>query len=137
MRITIKNTVNGEVLSKELIVKVQYDKTKPIVKHEKDQYGRSMFTIWQEKITTVSCHEYDPEKTSSRTIYTGTTTCDYHDAKHYSKKLGKQIAWLNCVNELLSNGVVTDEEADALDMIELNATAFELDMAKKKLTKIE
>lgn len=137
MRITIKNTVNGKVLSKEFIVKVQYDKTKPIVKFEKDQYGRAVFTVWQEKITTVSCHEYDPEKTSSRTIYAGATICDYHDAKHYSKKLGKQIAWLNCVNELLSNGVVTDEEADALDMIELDATAFELDMEKKQFTKIK
>ena len=45
MRITIKNTVNGEVLSKEFIVKVQYDKTKPIVKLEKDQYGRAVFTV--------------------------------------------------------------------------------------------
>lgn len=135
MRITIKNTINGKVLSKELIVKVQYDKTKPIVKYEKDQYGREVFTVWQEKITTVSCHEYDSEKTSSYTTYAGTTTCDYHDAKHYSKKLGKQIAWLNCVDELLSNGVINEDEADALDMIELDANVFELDMAQMILKK--
>jgi hypothetical protein len=135
MRITIKNTINGKVLSKELIVKVQYDKTKPIVKYEKDQYGREVFTVWQEKITTVSCHEYDPEKTSSYTTYTGTTTCDYHDAKYYSKKLGKQLAWLNCVDELLSNGVINEDEADALDKIELDANVFELDMAQMILKK--
>lgn len=134
MRITIKNTVNGKVLSKELLVKVQYDKTKPIVKHETDQYGRSVFTVWKENITTVSCNEYDPEKTSSYTTYTGTTTCDYHDAKKYSKKLGKQIAWLNCVDELLSNGVINEDEARALEMIKLDANVFELDMAKKILT---
>lgn len=136
MRITIKNTVNGKVSSKELIVKVQYDQTKPIVKREKDEFGRYIFTIWQEKITTVSCHEYDPEKTASRTIYSGTTTCDYHDAKRYSKKFGKQLAWYNCINEMLSNGVVTNEEADALNMIKLDATAFELDMTEMKLTVI-
>lgn len=137
MRITIKNTVNGKVLCKELIVKVQYDETKPIVTYEKDKYGRSVFTVWKEKTTTVSCHEYDPEKTSSYTIYAGITTCDYRDMKHYSKKLGRQIAWINCIKELYSNGVVNDEEARALRLIELDANVFELDMAQKKLNKIK
>jgi len=136
MRITIKNTINGDVQTKELIVKVQYDNTKPIVKHEKDEFGRNVFTIWQERKTTVSVQKYDPNKTASRTVYVGTTTCDYHDAKHNSKKLGKQIAWLNCINELVENNVVNGDEADALEAIELDATAFELDMEKKELKRI-
>ena len=136
MRITIKNTINGDVQTKELIVKVQYDKTKPIVKHEKDEFGRNVFTIWQERKTTVSVQKYDPNKTASRTVYVGTTTCDYHDAKNYSKKLGKQIAWLNCINELVENNVVNGDEADALEAIELDATAFELDMEKKELKRV-
>ena len=136
MRITIKNTINGDVQTKELIVKVQYDKTKPIVKHEKDEYGRNIFTIWQERKTTVSVQKYDPDKTASRTVYVGTTTCDYHDAKRYSKKLGKHLAWLNCINELVENNVVTGDEADALEAIELDATAFELDMEKKELKRV-
>lgn len=136
MRITIKNTINGKVQKKEMIVKVQYDPTKPYVKKEKDQFGRYVFTVWQEKVTTVSCHMYDPDKTDSRTTYSGTTQCDYHDAKHYSKKYGKKLAWLNCITEMVNAGVVSADEADALDCIDLDATAFELDLEKKTLTKI-
>lgn len=132
MRITIKNTTQ----TKEFIVKIQYDTTKPIVKREKDEFGRDVFTIWQEKITTVSCHKYDPNKTSSRTVYVGTTTCDYHDAKHYSKKVGRVIAWLNCINELVENNVVNEVEATALEAITLDATAFEIDMEKKELKRV-
>lgn len=132
MRITIKNTTQ----TKEFIVKIQYDTTKPIVKREKDEFGRDVFTIWQEKITTVSCHKYDPNKTSSRTVYVGTTTCDYHDIRRYSKKVGRVIAWLNCINELVENNVVNEDEATALEAITLDATAFEIDMEKKELKRV-
>lgn len=134
MRITIKNTVNGKVSTKELIVKVQYDLTKPYVRKDKDQYGRYVFTVWQEKVTTVSAHYYDPEKTDSRTVWQGKTQCDFHDAKHYSKKYGKKLAWLNCINEMVADGAIDCDEADALDNISLDATAFEVDMANKKIT---
>ena len=137
MRITIKNTINGKVSSKELIVKVQYDLSKPIVKKEKDKFGRFVFTAWQEKITTVCAHYYDPEKTDSRTTWSGQTVCDYHDLKHYSKKYGKKLAWLNCINEMVADGAITSDEADALDCIDLNATSFVLDMAKKTVTSIK
>lgn len=129
MRITIKNTVNGKVLSKEFIVKVQYDLTKPYVKKEKDQYGRYILTVWRERTTLVNAHVYDPDKINSRTTWSGMTQCDYHDLKHYSKKIGKKLAWFACVDEMYKAGAVNKDEADALKCIDLDATSFVIDMA--------
>lgn len=135
MRIIIKNS-NRKNRVRELIVKVLYDETKPIVKTQKDQYGRLIVTTWKERKTTVSAREYFQEaKNDKMTVYYGTTVCDYRDAKQFNKKTGRCIAWMNCIDELYNHGVINEHEADMLDMIELDATSFEIDMDKHTVSK--
>lgn len=135
MRIIIKNS-NRKNRIRELIVKVLYDETKPIVRTQKDQYGRLIVTTWKERKTTVSAREYFQEaKNDKMTVYYGTTVCDYRDAKQFNKKTGRCIAWMNCIDELYNHGVINEHEADMLDMIELDATSFEIDMDKHTVSK--
>lgn len=135
MRIIIKNSSCKRKI-RELIVKVLYDQTKPIIKTQKDQYGRFIITTWKERKTTVSAREYFPELEKDRmTIYYGTTVCDYRDSKQFNKKTGRCIAWMNCIDELLTNSVIDEHEADMLDKIELDATSFEVDMDKCIISK--
>lgn len=135
MRIVIKNS-NRKNDVRELIVKVLYDTTKPIIKTQKDQYGRYIITTWKERKTTVSAREYFPEIEKDRlTVYYGTTVCDYRDAKQFCKKTGRCIAWMNCIDELVANGVINEHEASMLDMIELDATSFIIDMDKCTISK--
>ena len=102
MRIIIKNS-NRKNRIRELIVKVLYDETKPIIKTQKDQYGRFIVTTWKERKTTVSAREYFPELEKDRmTVYYGTTVCDYRDAKQFNKKTGRCIAWMNCIDEIVA-----------------------------------
>lgn len=135
MRIIIKDS-SCKRKTRELIVKVLYDQTKPIIKTQKDQYGRFIVTAWKERKTTVSAREYFPELEKDRmTVYYGTTVCDYRDSKQFNKKTGRCIAWMNCIDELLMNGVIDEHEADMLDKIELDATSFEVDMDKCIISK--
>ena len=137
MRITLKHTIDGKQVNRELIVKIQYDFTKPFVKTDKDQYGRWVITTWRERKTTVYVHEYDHEALpNSKTVYVGTTVCDYHDDKHYSKKTGRCLAWYNALDEMFKQGVIDEDEHDALSALELNATAYELDLTAKTIKKI-
>ena len=136
MRITIKNTINGRIMKRELIVKIRYDKTKPIVKHAHDEFGRDVYTVWQERVTTVSCHEYDPENESSTTLYVGRTVCNYHDNKNFSKSTGRMLAWFNCLDEMLKSDFIGEDEEAMLEEINLNATAVEVDVAKQTVKKL-
>ena len=137
MRITLKRTIDGKQVNRELIVKIQYDFTKPFVKTDKDQYGRWVITTWRERKTTVYVHEYDHEALpNSKTVYAGTTVCNYYDDKHYSKKTGRRLAWLHTLDEMFMQGVIDEDEHDALSVLELNATAYELDLSAKSIKKI-
>ena len=125
MRIKIKNS-NG---TRELIVKVQYDFTDMKEDCKKDEYGRDVHYTWTEKVTTVKCHEYDPASIpTSRSIFVGNAICDYRDSKRFSKAKGRNIAWKNCIAEMLVKGFVTEEEAIALYIVGTSGTNAEIDM---------
>lgn len=138
MRITLKNTINGKEKKRDLIVKIQYDFTKPLTatEPEKDEYGRTVIKVWREKRTTVSVYEFDPvREPESKTVYVGTTVCDYHDAKKYSKKKGRMIAWHNALDELIDKDIISHDEYDALFDLGLSATSYEIDFTTKTVTK--
>ena len=125
MRIIIKNS-NG---TRELIVKVQYDLTDTKEAFGKDKYGRDVCYHWTEKITTVTCHEYGPDSIpTSRSVFIGNAICDYRDMKRFSKAKGRNIAWKNCIVEMLDKNFVTREEAIALSIIGTSGTIAEIDM---------
>ena len=125
MRIKIKNS-NG---TRELIVKVQYDLTDMKEACKKDEYGRDVHYTWTEKVTTVKCHEYDPASIpTSRSIFVGNAVCDYRDNKRFSKAKGRNIAWKNCIAEMLDKGFVTEEEAIALYIVGTSGTNAEIDI---------
>ena len=125
MRIKIKNS-NG---TRELIVKVQYDFTDVKESYSTDEYGRDVHYTWTEKVTTVKCHEYDPASIpTSRSIFVGNAVCDYRDNKRFSKAKGRNIAWKNCIAEMLVKGFVTEEEAIALYIVGTSGTNAEIDM---------
>lgn len=137
MRIKIKNS-NG---TRELVVKVQYDFTDVKNAYGTDEYGRDVHYAWTEKVTTVKCHEYDPDdipasKTclrsrnvpASKTVFIGNAVCDYRDSKRFSKAKGRDIAWKNCIAEMLVKGFVTEEEAIALYIVGTSGTNAEIDM---------
>ena len=125
MRITIKNTKG----TRELIVKVQYDLTDTKEAFGKDEYGRDVCYHWTEKVTTVKCHEYDPASIpTSKTIFVGNAICDYRDNKRFSKAKGRNIAWKNCISEMVDKGFVTKEEAIALYIVGTSGTNAEIDM---------
>lgn len=125
MRITIKNS-NG---TRELIVKVQYDLTDTKEAFGKDEYGRDVHYTWTEKVTTIKCHEFDPAGIPfSKTVFVGNAICDYHDRKRFSKKKGRNIAWMNCLNEMVDKEFVTKEEALALILVGTSCTSAVLDM---------
>lgn len=125
MRITIKNS-NG---TRELIVKVQYDLTDTKEAFGKDEYGRDVHYTWTEKVTTIKCHEYDPAGIPlSKTVFVGNAICDYHDKKRFSKKKGRNIAWINCLIEMVDKKFVTKEEAHALILVGTSCTSAVLDM---------
>ena len=125
MRIIIKNP-NG---TRELIVKVQYDLTDMKEACRKDEYGRDVRYTWTEKITTVQCHEFDPASIpTSKTIFVGNAICDYRDMKRFSKSKGRNIAWKNCIAEMLDKNFVTSEEAIALSIVGTSGTNAEIDM---------
>lgn len=125
MRIKIKNS-NG---TRELIVKVQYDLTDMKEDCRKDEYGRDVCYHWTEKVTTVTCHEFDPASIpASKTNFVGNAICDYRDMKRFSKAKGRSIAWKNCLTEMLDKGFVTKEEAIALSIVGTSGTIAEIDM---------
>ena len=125
MRIKIKNS-NG---TRELVVKVQYDFTDVKNSYCTDEYGRDIHYTWTEKVTTVKCHEYDPASIpTSRSIFVGNAICDYRDSKRFSKAKGRNIAWKNCIAEMLVKGFVTEEEAIALYIVGTSGTIAEIDM---------
>lgn len=130
MRITIKNS-NG---TRELIVKVQYDLTETKEAFGKDEYGRDVRYTWTEKVTTVKCHEFDPAGIPlSKTVFVGNAICDYHDKKRFSKKKGRDIAWTNCLAEMVDKEFVTKEEALALILVGTSCTSAELDMTGNEI----
>lgn len=130
MRIKIKNP-NG---TRELIVKVQYDLTDMKEAFGKDEYGRDVCYHWTEKVTTVTCHEFDPASIpTSKTSFVGNAICDYRDNKRFSKVKGRRIAWTNCIVEMLDKGFVTKEEAIALYMVGTSGTIAEIDMTGDKI----
>ena len=125
MRIKIKNS-NG---TRELIVKVQYDFTDVKEAYSTDKYGRDVCYRWTEKVTTVKCHEYNPaDIPTSKTVFIGNAICDYRDSKRFSKAKGRNIAWKNCIAEMLVKGFVTKEEAIALYIVGTSGTNAEIDM---------
>lgn len=125
MRIRIKN-YNG---TRELIVKVQYDLTDMKEAFGKDEYGRDVCYHWTEKVTTVTCHEYGPDSIpTSRSVFIGNAICDYRDMKRFSKAKGRNIAWKNCIVEMLDKNFVTREEAIALSIVGTSGTIAEIDM---------
>ena len=125
MRIIIKNS-NG---TRELIVKVQYDLTDTKEAFGKDEYGRDVCYTWTEKVTTVTCHEFDPASIpTSKTSFVGNAICDYRDMKRFSKSKGRSIAWKNCLVEMLDKNFVTREEAIALSIVGTSGTIAEIDM---------
>jgi hypothetical protein len=125
MRIKIKNS-NG---TRELIVKVQYDLTDMKEAFGKDKYGRDVCYQWTEKVTTVTCHEFDPASIpTSRSVFIGNAICDYRDMKRFSKSKGRNIAWKNCIVEMLDKNFVTSEEAIALAIVGTSGTIAEIDM---------
>ena len=130
MRIIIKNS-NG---TRELIVKVQYDLTDMKEAFGKDEYGRDVCYHWTEKVTTITCHEFDPASIpTSKTVFVGNAICDYRDMKRFSKVKGRNIAWKNCIVEMLDKGFVTSEEAIALSMVGTSGTIAEIDMTGDKI----
>lgn len=133
MRIILKT----QDYSRELIVKIRYDKTKPQVKYSKDKYGRSIAIAWSENKTTVQCREYDPkQEPNSQTIYVGSTVCDYRDIKQYTRKIGREIAWDNCIIEMYNQNFITRNEAIQLQKCGLNATTSVIDMTDEQNVKI-
>lgn len=125
MRIRIKNP-DG---TRELIVKVQYDFTDVKETYSTDEYGREVRYAWTEKITTVTCHEYDPDRIpASTSVFIGNAVCDYRDSKRFSKAKGRNIAWKNCITEMLDKGFVTKDEAIALFIVGTSGTNAEIDM---------
>ena len=125
MRIIIKNA-NG---TRELMVKVQYDFTDVKNAYGTDEYGRDVHYYWTEKVTTVKCHEYDPASIpASKSVFIGNAICDYRDSKRFSKAKGRNIAWKNCIAEMLDKGFVTKEEAIALYIVGTSGTIAEIDM---------
>lgn len=125
MRIKIKNP-NG---TRELRVKVQYDSTEVKKEFSKDKYGRDVCYIWTEKVTTVTCHEHNQASIPvSMTVFVGRAICDYRDAKRFKKSTGRNIAWKNCIVEMLDKNFVTREEAIALSIVGTSGTIAEIDM---------
>ena len=125
MRIKIKNSKG----TRELVVKVQYDFTDVKEAYGTDKYGRDVCYRWTEKVTTVKCHEYDPaDIPASKSIFVGNAICDYRDSKRFSKAKGRNIAWKNCIAEMLVKGFVTKEEAIALYIVGTSGTNAEIDM---------
>lgn len=125
MRIKIKNS-NG---TRELVVKVQYDFTDVKEAYGTDKYGRDVCYRWTEKVTTVRCHEYDPAGIpASKSVFIGNAICDYRDSKRFSKAKGRNIAWKNCIAEMVDKGFVTKEEAIALYIVGTSGTNAEIDM---------
>ena len=125
MRIIIKNAKG----TRELMVKVQYDFTDVKNAYGTDEYGRDVCYRWTEKVTTVKCHEYDPASTpASKTVFIGNAICDYRDNKRFSKAKGRNIAWKNCIAEMLDKGFVTKDEAIALYIVGTSGTNAEIDM---------
>ena len=125
MRITIKQ--NDQ--KRTFIVKVQHDYTKPIVKHEQDEFGRDRYTIWRERKTTVRCHLWnEAEEPNSATVFVGTTVCKYQDNKTYKKSVGRGIAWCHCLGEMNKMGVFDFEAIKLLSPLTLDATSYEIDV---------
>ena len=125
MRIKIKNSKG----TRELMVKVQYDYTDVKNAYGTDEYGRDVCYTWTEKVTTVKCHEYGPDSIpASKSVFIGNAICDYRDSKRFSKAKGRNIAWKNCIAEMLVKGCVTKEEAIALYIVGTSGTIAEIDM---------
>ncbi len=125
MRIKIKNSKG----TRELVVKVQYDFTDVKEACSTDEYGRDVCYRWTEKITTVTCHEYNPASIpTSKSVFVGNAICDYRDSKRFSKAKGRNIAWKNCIAVMVDKGFVTKEEAIALYLVGTSGTIAEIDM---------
>lgn len=125
MRITMKTQYD----TLDLIVKIAYDYTDPIVKRTTDKYGREVITTWREHRTTVKCYEYSKKSTS---CYVGTAICDYRDKKQYDKKKGREIAWANALEKMVNIGFIDKFEAFVLQSAGLNCTRAKIDMTDKK-----
>lgn len=109
MRIILKSNNN----ERQFIVKIKYDSTKPTIQTRKDEYGRAVYTIWNERRTTVTCREWcKGREPVSKTLYEGSTVCHYSDK--YDKQYGKSKAWDHCVEEMVNQGVITGLEGNAL-----------------------
>lgn len=127
MRITLKTQFD----KLELLVKVQYDYTKPIVKRSRDEYGRNVITTWRERKTTVTCRKFDEKKDpDSKTLYVGTTVCDYRDVKKFSRRKGREIAWANAIAAMVEEGFINRDEADVLQAAGLSYTNATIDMTQ-------
>lgn len=142
MRITIKHNINGKTVTRDFIVKIQYDHTKPLTEttHGKDEYGRDVeykFT-WRERSTTVSLHEFNPNvEPDSKVVFVGTTTCNYRDVRKYKKAKGRLFAWHHALDEAFNRKAITKDEYDVMYGIKLAATAYVIDLAEKTVTVVK
>lgn len=125
MRITLKTQYD----TLDLIVKIVYDYTDPIVKHAKDKYGRDVTTTWREHRTTVKCYEHGK---SVDECYVGVSICDFHDNKQYDKKKGREIAWSNALEKMVNIGFIDKFEAFALKNVGLDCTSATIDLTNDK-----
>lgn len=100
-------------------IKIKHDKI-PMSSCHKDEYGRTVETYWNEHKTKVTIEEFFPDndKVSTNTTYTGYSYCSYKD--HYSKKVGRELAFYNAVSEMLKRNVISSNESVEFDNFSLN-----------------
>lgn len=100
-------------------IKIKHDRI-PMSSYHKDEYGRTVETYWNEHKTKVTIEEFFPDndKVSTNTTYTGYSYCSYKD--HYSKKVGRELAFYNAVSEMLKRNVISSNESVEFDNFSLN-----------------
>ena len=115
MRVILSN-------GRQFIVKVRYT-TEFKATHTKDQFGRDIYTEWDEHNTALSITEWFNDEPNAKITVSGFTHCNYQDT--FNKNVGKSLAYFRALDKLEATGVITPYEAEELASFKLDRPVFQ------------
>ena len=123
MRVILSN-------GRQFIVKVRYT-TDFKSTHTKDQFGRDVYTEWDEHNTSLSITEWFESVPTSKITVSGFAHCNYQDT--FNKNVGKSLAYFRALDKLETAGVITPYEAEELASFKLDRPVFQCKKVEKSV----
>lgn len=106
---------------RKFIVKNKYT-SEEFIKETKDEYGRDIFTIWQERGCIVNMYEYFKSQPTHRIIVQGRSHCAYQDK--FDKKYAKIAAYIRAIEALQELNIINENEFNELATFSLNCSSY-------------